>query len=159
MVLGPGLTDALNRTTRGAYGAVTGATQTVRNFGGSLGLAILGSLLITETSSKVERTLGRIGVPKAVSDRIAREIAGASGGAGSGGAPSSSHQSAQLVHAVQLDFARATKVAVWGMALSMAIAFVVALRGMPRGRPALEPGPEAEPGAQAGVPGEFQTTR
>jgi EmrB/QacA subfamily drug resistance transporter len=152
MVLGPVSTDALNRASSTAYGAVTGVTQTVRNFGGSLGLAILGSLLITETTSKVEHTLGRLGVPKGTSDRVAREISGASGGTGS-----ASHQPASLVHAVQLDFAHATKVVVWGMAISMAIAFIVALRGMPRGRPVEAQQPESEPGPE--FPGEVQTTR
>jgi EmrB/QacA subfamily drug resistance transporter len=139
MVLGPVSTDALNRTASTAYGAVTGVTQTVRNFGGSLGLAVLGSLLITQTTSKVEHTLSGFGVPKRVSDQVARQIAGA-GGAGSGGG-SAAHRSAATVHAVQLDFAQAIKVVVFGMAAAMAIAFVVAFTQLPAGRV----GEEAQP--------------
>ena len=136
MTLGPVSTDALNRSGSAAYGAVTGVTQTVRNFGGSLGLAVLGSLLVTETTTKVERTLGgRYHVPQAVSDRIAREVSGAStAGSGSGG--SLGHGApAGAFHAVQADFASATKTVVLGMAAAMALAFVVALAGLPRGRP------------------------
>ncbi len=108
-------------------------TQTVRNFGGSLGLAVLGSLLITQITSKVEKTLGGFGVPKATADRIAHAASGASGGA-SGGAASASHALANVTHAVRADFASATKVVVIGMAAAMAAAFVVSFLGLPRGR-------------------------
>jgi hypothetical protein len=43
LVLGPASTDALNRAPGVAYGEVTGITQTVRNFGASLGLKVMGS--------------------------------------------------------------------------------------------------------------------
>ena len=39
LVLSPANTDALNRVPRSRYGEATGITQTVRNFGSSLGLA------------------------------------------------------------------------------------------------------------------------
>lgn len=139
LVLGPVSTDALNRASSTAYGAVTGVTQTVRNFGGSLGLAILGSLLITQTTTKVEHTLNGFGVPKRIAAQVARQISGAAS-TGSGGG-SASRQPAHVVHAVRLDFAGATKVAVIGMAVAMAIAFVVAFTQMPRGRA----GEESEP--------------
>ena len=45
LVLGPVSTDALNRARGAGYGEVTGITQTARNLGASLGLAIMGSLL------------------------------------------------------------------------------------------------------------------
>ena len=48
LVLGPVSTDALNRAPRHRYGEVTGVTQTVRNFGASLGLAIMGSVFIAQ---------------------------------------------------------------------------------------------------------------
>ena len=43
LVLSPANTDALNRVPGSRYGEATGITQTVRNFGSSLGLAVLGS--------------------------------------------------------------------------------------------------------------------
>ena len=42
MMLGPASTDAVNRAPRTSYGEVTGITQTARNFGASLGMALLG---------------------------------------------------------------------------------------------------------------------
>jgi EmrB/QacA subfamily drug resistance transporter len=50
LVLGPVSTDALNRAGDAGYGAVTGVTQTVRNLGASLGLAVMGSLFLTDRS-------------------------------------------------------------------------------------------------------------
>ena len=71
LVLSPANTDALNRVARHRYGEATGITQTVRNFGSSLGLAVLGTILILENKSNLETTLGCQGVPKAKADRIA----------------------------------------------------------------------------------------
>jgi len=46
-MLGQANTDAINRASRYSYGEATGITQTVRNYGASLGSAILGTILIT----------------------------------------------------------------------------------------------------------------
>ncbi|HEY3775054.1 MAG TPA: MFS transporter [Solirubrobacteraceae bacterium] len=132
MTLGPVSTDALNRSHSAAYGAVTGVTQTVRNFAGSLGLAVLGSILVTETTSKVVRTLRREGVPHRIAVQIAHEVSGASGTGSSGSHHSGRGVSAAAIHAVRVDFASATKVVVIGMAAAMAVAFVVAFLGMRR---------------------------
>ncbi len=146
LTLGPVSTDAINRAPRATYGAVTGVTQTVRNFAGSLGLAVLGSILITDTVSRVEDTLGKAGVPKATADSIAHAISGGGGaGAGASGGP----RPKALVHAVQLDFAHSVRTVVYLMAASMAVAFVVALVAMPGGV-AAQAVDEPEPAAGAG---------
>jgi hypothetical protein len=46
LILGPASTDAVNRAPSTSYSEVTGITQTGRNFGASLGLAMLGTILI-----------------------------------------------------------------------------------------------------------------
>ena len=136
MTLGPVSTDALNRSGRAAYGAVTGVTQTVRNFGGSLGLAVLGSVLVTTVTSHVERTLPRFGIPRSTADRIAQAVSSASSGAGSGHTGGSPHRllPTGATRAVAVDFAAGTRTVVIAMAAAMAVAFVVAMLGMPRGR-------------------------
>ena len=147
LVLGPVSTDAINRASSTSYGAVTGVTQTVRNFAGSIGLAVLGSILITETVSRVEDTLGAKGVSKPVADKIAHAI---SGGAAGGGAPPGTSKA--LLTAVQLDFAHAVTIVVYIMAGAMAVAFVVALIGLPKGVLKVAPGDEetaAPPEAEA----------
>src|SRR5919112_882592 len=70
LVLSPANTDALNRVPRERYGEATGITQTVRNFGSSLGLAVLGSVLITQNRSNLEATAAEHGVPKQAADGI-----------------------------------------------------------------------------------------
>ncbi len=134
MVLGPVSTDALNRASSATYGAVTGATQTVRNFGGSLGLAVLGSILITQNTSRVEKTLGKVGVPSARADQIAHAVSGASGGSSGFGSGAHGTGAHAVVHAVQVDFALSTRTVVYGMAAAMALAFLAAFTRMPRGR-------------------------
>jgi EmrB/QacA subfamily drug resistance transporter len=133
LVLGPVSTDAINRASRATYGAVTGVTQTVRNFGGSLGLAVLGSILISENVSRIEKTLGAAGYSNARADAIAHAVSGAAQGSGEGAAGGKGSSQA-IPHAMQLDFAHSTRTVVYGMAAAMALAFIVALRAMPGGR-------------------------
>jgi hypothetical protein len=138
MVLGPVSTDALNRASSTAYGAVTGVTQTVRNFGGSLGLAVLGSILITQNTSRVTTTLTNAGVPQARAHSIAHALSAASG-------RGSSAAHGAVAHKVALDFALSTRTVVYGMAGVMAAAFVLAFLQMPRGQ-VQEPSPEEPTG-------------
>ena len=70
----------------------------------------------------------------------------ASGASGAGGGGKATHQ---VTHALQLDFAQATRIVVYGMAGAMAIAFIVSLVAMPGGK-AEEPVGEAEVPAAAG---------
>ena len=53
LMLGQANTDALNRAPSTSYGEATGITQTVRNYGASLGLAILGTILVTVLRSNL----------------------------------------------------------------------------------------------------------
>jgi EmrB/QacA subfamily drug resistance transporter len=146
MVLGPVSTDAINRASSATYGAVTGVTQTVRNFGGSLGLAILGSILITENVSRVKHTLSGAGVPASKAEGIAHALSG------SGGASGSLSGGGGALHAVQLDLALSTRTVVYGMAGAMALAFLLAVRLMPRGKAAATVEEEDQsPDAPAGV--------
>ena len=48
MMLGPANTDAVNRAGNLSYGEATGITQTIRNYGASLGLAALGTILLID---------------------------------------------------------------------------------------------------------------
>lgn len=135
LTLGPVSTDALNRARSTAYGAVTGVTQTVRNFAGSLGLAVLGSILITRVVSNVESALTAHGVPAGVASRVGHAVSGASAGGAGSTTFGPRTASPALVHAVRLAFANGTKTVAIGMAGAMALAFVVAALRMPRGRP------------------------
>ena len=64
-MLGPASTDAVNRASRLSYGEATGITQTVRNYAASLGLAILGTILVSQMRSRITTSLIALGVPSA----------------------------------------------------------------------------------------------
>jgi predicted MFS family arabinose efflux permease len=135
LVLGPASTDAVNRAPRTSYGEVTGITQTVRNFGASLGLAILGTALIVQNKSRIESSLGELGIPKEKADEVAEALSQSGGGSGSGGfAAHAGEQAKAVFEDVQLDFALASRTVFYGMAIAMAISFVVALLALPGGR-------------------------
>lgn len=134
LVLSPANTDALNRVPRSRYGEATGITQTVRNFGSSLGLAVLGTVLILENKANLESTLSSQGVPKAQADQIADTI-GEAGGSGEAGLAEAAGAHAKTIYAaIPHDFALASRTVFYAMAGVMAVAFLVALKWMPAGK-------------------------
>jgi EmrB/QacA subfamily drug resistance transporter len=134
LVLGPVSTDAVNRAARTAYGEVTGITQTMRNFGASIGLAILGTILILENKSNIESSLGSLGVPKERADEVAQSLSQSGGGNASGFAEHGGKRAQELFEQVQLDFALSSRTVFYGMAVAMALAFVVSLISLPGGK-------------------------
>jgi hypothetical protein len=128
-MLGPASTDAVNRAPSTSYSEVTGITQTSRNFGASLGLAVLGAILISRNDTNVTAALTKHGVPSSVAHRVAASFSssGAASGSGSG-------RSTALVHDVQLAFAHSTQTVFYIMAGVMVATFIVAVRYLPRGR-------------------------
>jgi hypothetical protein len=136
LVLGPASTDAVNRAPQTSYGEVTGITQTMRNFGGSIGLAILGTILINGTQSRLEDSLtSKFDIPAEKADEIAQSLSQSGGGSASGGFGEHAGAKAQEVfQQVQLDFAYANRTVFYLMAGAMVLAFVVALVRLPGGR-------------------------
>jgi len=124
LMLGPASTDAVNRASTLSYGEATGITQTVRNYAASLGLAILGTVLLTQMRAHLTASFESMGMS---GSRAAAAAAGLAqnhaGGAGPGSVP----------HVVRLDFAYATRSVLVGMALVMAVAAAVGLVGLRRG--------------------------
>jgi MFS family permease len=133
LVLSPANTDALNRVASDRYGEATGITQTVRNFGSSLGLAILGSLLITWNKSNLESALGAKGVPKDKADAVAECVSQGEAACHAVG-QSLGSKAGDVFSAVPMAFAEATRDVFYGMAIALAIAFVIALKFMPGGK-------------------------
>jgi MFS family permease len=123
-MLGPASTDAVNRASRLSYGEATGITQTVRNYAASLGLAILGTIVVSQTRSRVTSSLLSLHVPNAQAHAEASKLAQSQGGNGS---------IASIPHFVRLDFAYATRSVLYVMAAIMAAAAVAALVGLRAG--------------------------
>jgi EmrB/QacA subfamily drug resistance transporter len=125
LMLGQSNTDAINRASRYSYGEATGITQTVRNYGASLGFAILGTILINRFRSEITSSLTSRGVPGPAAAAEASKIAQLQGG-GSGSV-------ASIPQFIRADFASAIEVVLYGMAIIMGVAALVALRGLGRG--------------------------
>jgi EmrB/QacA subfamily drug resistance transporter len=147
-VLSPVSTDAVNRAPRGSYGEVSGVTQTVRYVASSLGLAILGTILIDQNRSHLESALAGH-YSKSQADQIAAQVS-------SGGGPQGGAIGNQLLDQIQHSFALSSRTIFQVMAVVMAVCFVVALAGMQRGIPQQvtdataaeaksDPSPEAAP--------------
>ena len=128
LMLTPASTDAVNRASRLSYGEATGITQTVRNYSASLGLAVLGTVLVSQLRDHVTTSLVQMGVPQGQASTEAGRIAQFQS-SGSGG----SNSIASIPHFVRLDFAEASRTVFFAMAGIMAVAAVVAFLGLQPG--------------------------
>jgi EmrB/QacA subfamily drug resistance transporter len=134
LVLGPVSTDAVNRAPRTSYGEVTGVTQTSRNFGASLGMAVLGTILILQNTSHIESSLESAGLPAARAEQVAHAISHAGGGSRSHFTERAGSRAQEIFEAVQHDFALSSRTVFYVMAGIMALAFLVVLARMPPGK-------------------------
>jgi hypothetical protein len=148
-MLGQANTDAVNQASRFSYGEATGITQTVRNYGASLGFAILATILASEFRSSVTTSLTARGLPGPAAAAEATKIAQLQGGGNVSTIPLF----------IRADFASATQAVLYAMAAIMALAALVALvalRGLRRGVQREEAAPEAAwakaPGIAVGDP-------
>ena len=131
LMLTPASTDAVNRASRISYGEATGITQTVRNFAASLGLAILGTVLVDQMRSRITMTLIGKGLSAKAAAAVATKISQSQGG-----------NLGAIPHYVQLDFAYSIRTVFYAMAAVMAVAAIVAKFGL---RPGVQE--ESEPPA------------
>jgi len=128
MMLGPANTDAVNRAGNLSYGEATGITQTIRNYGASLGLAALGTIELFNYRSHLTTSLHRMGDPNAAAE--ANRITQSQQGSGSVNS---------IPHFVSLAFAQSTQTVLYVMCGIMALAGAVALCGLKRGRQEVAP--------------------
>ncbi len=135
LMLGQASTDAVNRASRLSYGEATGITQTVRNYAASLGLAILGTILVSQMRSRLTTSLIARGLSSMRAHAEASSIAQSRGGS-----------VGSIPHFVRLDFAYATRSVLYVMAAIMAVAAIVALVGL-RAGVQQEDAPETDPEA------------
>jgi EmrB/QacA subfamily drug resistance transporter len=135
LMLGQANTDAVNRASRFSYGEATGITQTVRNYGASLGFAILGTILLTEFRTRITASLVAKGLSPGAASAQASKIAQLQGGNGN---------VAAIPQFLRADFASATREVLYVMAGIMAVAALVALSGLRRGV-------QEEPAADSGL--------
>jgi EmrB/QacA subfamily drug resistance transporter len=124
-MLGPASTDAVNRASRLSYGEATGITQTIRNYGASLGLAALGTIELINYRAHLTTALQKMGQSNSDAVTEAHRISQSQQGSGS---------VSSIPHFVSLAFAQSTETVLYVMCGIMALAAVVALVGLQRGR-------------------------
>jgi EmrB/QacA subfamily drug resistance transporter len=139
LMLGQANTDAINRASRLSYGEATGITQTLRNYGSSLGLAILGTILISVNRSHLTASLIAQHVPAGRARQLAATYSQSRGG-----------QAGPIPSYAQHDFAYATRSVLYGMAIIMVVAAAVAFVGLRGG--VQEDLPSSEADVTAEVP-------
>ena len=123
LMVTPASTDAVNRASKFSYGEATGITQTIRNYSASLGIAILGSLLVSRLHSRLVTSFVSQGLPRQQAELEASRISQSHQGTAVGSIP----------HFIRLDFAYATRSVFQAMAGIMAAAAIVAIVGLRRG--------------------------
>lgn len=157
-MLSPASTDAVNQAGRYSYGEATGITQTIRNYAASLGLAVLGTTLVSRMRTNVaNQMVAELHIPRAKADQAAAGLAQMQGGGSSGGSGSGSGSSgsgapdlSQIPHFYKVAFAQSTATIFYAMAGIMAVAAIVAFVGL-KGGVAPEAVAAAEPGDAAEV--------
>jgi EmrB/QacA subfamily drug resistance transporter len=134
LVIGSSNTDAINQVSADHFGEATGITQTARNLGAALGMAILGTIMTTAARDDIEGTLAGFGFSKQKADAIAASLHGSGGGSSSKAfAGQAGSKAEEIFHAVRLDMAEALRLVFQGMGVVMAVVAIVALFGLTRG--------------------------
>ena len=137
-------TDAVNRAIGASYGEVTAVSQTMRNFGGALGIAVLGTVVTSVLSDKLTDSFTKLGA----SAKDAADAVSSIGGAtptGTGNRLSQLPAAVrdQFVTAVHQGYADSVAWAFAGMAVAM---LIVAVLGAlyPRGQVSARFEPDAD---------------
>jgi hypothetical protein len=133
LMVGPSNTDAINRAPRTSYGEATGITQTVRNYGSALGLAVLGTVLINANATSIPAALAAAQVPAPVAAEVAADFTSGTRPPASSSADDSPEGRA-IQAGIEEGFAVSTQRVLRLMAALMAVACAIALVGLRAGR-------------------------
>jgi len=107
----------------------------VRNYGAAIGLAVMGTVLLTTSHARIETSLEAMGVPAAQAEAVAESLSQSGGGDSSTmSAHVSPQQEQQLFEAVQGDFAESTQLSSTAWPASWAVALVIAAVALQKGR-------------------------
>lgn len=123
-------TDAVNRAGGASYGEVTAVTQTMRNFGAALGLALFTTVVTGALTDRLTASFVALGATATDAQQAVDRISGAQVGSGSGSSvfdqlPAAVQQ--QFLQAVHQGYADAV---VWAFAGAAAAMLVVTLLGL-----------------------------
>ena len=113
---------------------MTGVTQTARNFGASLGMAVLGTILILRNEANIEASLESAGLSAERAKRVADAVSHAGDGSQNEFSQRAGAGAKKIFEAVQHDFALSTRTVFYVMAGAFVLAFIVAALWMPGGK-------------------------
>ncbi|PRY37966.1 MFS transporter [Umezawaea tangerina] len=114
-------TDAVNRAIGASYGEVTALSQSMRNFGGAFGLAVLTTLVTGRLTTGLTTSFEAMG---GTAEDARKAVDLVTGAGGDSGAPAAVRD--QIMLAVRTDYASAVQWAFAGMAVAMAVLVVLA---------------------------------
>jgi EmrB/QacA subfamily drug resistance transporter len=133
MVISATNTDALNRVPAAARGEASGILMTFRNLGSAIGLAVLGTLMITTMHNEIDEYLAGQGASQSEIEQVNDSLTAS--GAGDSRVPDSSGKRGEEIYAqIKTDFSDAVQLVMYVMAGVMAVVFVISLILMRRGR-------------------------
>jgi len=120
-------TDAVNRAIGASYGEVTAISQTMRNFGGALGLAVFTTVVTSVLAGKLTDAFTALGAPAGTADTVVAQISGAAGKAGSSLSQLPPAVQDKFVDAVRQGYASSVSWAFVGCAIAMAVVVAIGL--------------------------------
>ena len=121
----PAATDMVNRAAESAYGETTSISQSMKNLGGALGMAVFASVSVSRFADAVYRGLGGFGITRERASELAAKIT--SGHAQSGRAPGGGSVKRAVIDAVRKAYAEAAGSVFLAMAIACALLIVIAL--------------------------------
>lgn len=121
----PAATDMVNRAAESAYGETTSISQSMKNLGGALGMAVFASVSVSKFADAVYRGLGSFGITRERASELAAKIT--SGHAQSGRAPGGGSVKRAAIDAVRKAYAEAAGSVFLAMAIACALLIVIAL--------------------------------
>lgn len=127
VMLSASSTDAVNRSIGALYGEVTAISQTMRNLGGALGIAVLTTVVTHVLTDRLTRSFTRLGATAADARAAVARVGGTGAGGDSGLGKLPAALRRQFLDAVQHDYAEAVRWAFAGAAIAMCVVAVLAL--------------------------------
>lgn len=126
LMLTPVSTDAVNRAVGARYSEVSAVTQTMKNFGAALGMAVFSTMVTSALTTSLTASFAKFGGTAHDAQSAINQLQGASS-AHDGGPLAHLPQviQEQVTHAVQNDYALAAQWAFGGMVVAMVIVAVL----------------------------------
>lgn len=121
----PAATDMVNRAAESAYGETTSISQSMKNLGGALGMAVFASVSVSKFADAVYRGLGGFGITRERASELAATVT--SGHMRAGQLPGGGRARQAATDAVRKAYAEAAGSVFLAMAIACALLIVIAL--------------------------------